>query len=125
MKLLLDTHALLWWLSDNPTIREEAKKAIASADNLVFVSAVSAWEISMKRAMGKLTAPENISEALVANLFQPLPISVEHGEKVGKLPSYHKDPFDRMLIAQALSENLIVVTRDSQFAPYGLDILRA
>ena len=125
MKFLLDTHTLLWWLSDNPTLTNEARNAIANGENLIFVSAVSAWEIAIKKAIGKLVAPDDLASALVVNAFQSLPITIEHGIAAGVLPQYHKDPFDRMLVAQAKLEQLTIITRDPQFIPYGEPIISA
>lgn len=125
MRLLLDTHVLLWWLKDDPNLKQETKQVISSRENLVFVSSVSPWEISIKKALGKLTAPDNLLEVVAENSFESLVITLEHGLQVGKLPNYHNDPFDRMLIAQALFANLTIVTRDAKFNPYGVQILAA
>lgn len=123
MRLLLDTHALLWWLADDPALTPQARTAVADGANLVAVSAASAWEISIKRALGKLQAPDDLEAQLEASDFVALPISVADGLAAGGLPRYHDDPFDRMLVAQAKSGGFTVVTRDSRFAPYGVDVL--
>jgi PIN domain nuclease of toxin-antitoxin system len=125
MNLLLDTHALLWWLDDSPTLSTEARAAIGDGNNVVYVSAASAWEISIKKALGKLDAPDNLEEALSANAFQALAISVAHALAVGALPSHHGDPFDRMLVAQARLEGLTLVTRDENTIKYGVGVLMA
>jgi len=125
VRLLLDTHVLLWWLKDDPNLKQETKQVISSRENLVFVSSVSPWEISIKKALGKLTAPDNLLEVVAENSFESLVITLEHGLQVGKLPNHHNDPFDRMLIAQALFADLTIVTRDAKFNPYGVQILAA
>lgn len=123
MSLLLDTHVLLWWLSDAPALKFEAREAIGHASTTVYVSAASAWEISIKKALGKLDSPDDLHSALVANHFQSLPITVLHATRAGQLSRHHDDPFDRMLIAQAQAEQLTLVTHDTAFQPYGIPIL--
>lgn len=123
MNLLLDTHVLLWWLDDHPALGEEARAAIREGHNLVFVSAASAWEIAIKRALGKLEAPDDLEEAVVASRFQSLPITLGHAQSVGRLPRHHDDPFDRMLIAQAHTEQLTVITHDKRFGAYHVPLL--
>ncbi len=125
MSYLLDTHTLLWWLDNNPTLSSSARKVIANPNNLILVSAVSAWEISIKKAIGKLEAPSDLSSAMKHNRFEPLPISIQNGLEAGALPNYHNDPFDRMLIAQALSHKLTIITRDDQFEQYNVSWLSA
>jgi PIN domain nuclease of toxin-antitoxin system len=121
--LLLDTHALLWWLSNDPALPATARAAIARPGTLVFVSAASAWEMSIKSAQGKLTVPEDLEAQLSRHRFRPLPITVAHGLAAGDLPRHHGDPFDRMLIAQAQLEHLTIVTHDPKFPPYSVPIL--
>ncbi|MBU7583182.1 MAG: type II toxin-antitoxin system VapC family toxin [Nostoc sp. TH1S01] len=125
MNYLLDTHTLLWWLDNDNKLSTEAKQIIANPENVIFVSAVSAWEISIKKAIGKLSAPDNLAEAISVNCFEVLLITIEHGLKAGSLPNYHNDPFDRMLIAQAMSENLIIISKDAQFSQYGVNVIPA
>ncbi len=125
MNLLLDTHVVLWALAEPERLSAEARSAIEDGRDAVFVSAASAWEIGIKRALGKLMAPDQLVEALAAAGFQPLPITVEHATTAGALPPHHHDPFDRMLVAQAMMEGLTVVTRDRSFEPYGVTILKA
>lgn len=125
MSYLLDTHTLLWWLADHPTLSESARTIIANPNHLILVSAVSAWEISIKKAIGKLEAPSNLEEAIHRNRFESLVISIKDGEEAGSLPNYHNDPFDRMLIAQAIRNQLTIVTRDEQFQQYGISLLKA
>ncbi|HUZ35293.1 MAG TPA: type II toxin-antitoxin system VapC family toxin [Streptosporangiaceae bacterium] len=124
MRLLLDTHALLWWLADEQ-LGEPARQAIADPANDVAVSAASAWEISIKKALGKLSAPDDLERQVQACGFSPLPISLAHGLAAGRLARHHEDPFDRMLIAQAWAEDLTIVTRDKRFDAYGVALLPA
>lgn len=125
MNLLLDTHVLLWWLADNPTLSAEARTAIADPNNIVFVSAVTAWEITIKKALGKLSAPDNLVEEITNNRFLPLPITMAHAVAVGKLPPIHQDPFDRLLAAQATTDNLTLVTRDVNLKNYSIPFISA
>jgi PIN domain nuclease of toxin-antitoxin system len=118
MRLLLDTHVLLWWLANNPRLSAYARAVIADSDNQVFVSAVSAWEIEIKRAIGKLEAPEDLLGAIAANDFERLDIKIEHSLWLRELPLHHNDPFDRMLIAQALYEDLTLLSGDKKIALY-------
>jgi len=101
VSLLLDTHALLWWLSDDPALKAEARQAIGQASNTIYVSAASAWEISIKKALGKLDAPNDLHGALLANHFEALPITTGHATSAGQLPRHHDDPFDRRYMATA------------------------
>jgi PIN domain nuclease of toxin-antitoxin system len=119
---LLDTSALLWWLVDKG-LTDQAREAIADPGNLVAVSAVSAWEISIKKALGKLSAPDNLEHQIQAAGFTPLPVTIAHGIAAGQLPRHHDDPFDRMLIAQAAAEGLTIVTRDKRFSDYKVTLL--
>ena len=124
MRLLLDTHVLLWWLADD-FLSPPAQQALSDVHSAVFVSAASAWEISIKKKLGKLVAPDDLVNQLAANGFNALPILVADGLLAGALPSYHRDPFDRMIIAQAMRESLTVVTRDSIFRSYKISCLDA
>ncbi|MEW6299280.1 MAG: type II toxin-antitoxin system VapC family toxin [Thermodesulfobacteriota bacterium] len=124
-RFLLDTHVFLWWLAESPKLRRDARTAIADATSLVHVSAVTIWEITIKAQLGRLEpGTERIDEEIVANGFTELPISAYHALVAGKLPPHHNDPFDRMLIAQAQVENLVVVTHDKIFSDYGVNTLR-
>jgi PIN domain nuclease of toxin-antitoxin system len=124
VKLLLDTHVLLWWL-DESTITPGAQAAIERSRNPVCVSAVSAWELGIKVGLGKLKLPERLSRRLSEERFTPLPVTIEHGLRVGELPLHHKDPFDRLLVAQAQLEGLTIVTRDPRIALYDVETLAA
>ena len=118
MRLLLDTHALLWWLSDWAQIAESTREAIADPDNEVFVSAVSGWEIAIKKANGRLAAPSNLAAVVEDKGFTHLLLTFEQAERTAALPDHHRDPFDRMLIAQAQAEGLVLVTRDARIPLY-------
>jgi PIN domain nuclease of toxin-antitoxin system len=124
VRLLLDTNALLWWLAGEG-LTGQARDAIVDPENLVVVSAVSAWEISIKQALGKLAAPDDLEHQVRAGGFVPLPITIAHGIAAGQLVRHHDDPFDRMLIAQALAEGLTIVTRDKRFGDYHVSLLPA
>lgn len=123
MNLLLDTHVLLWW-SEERRISPEAFGAISDPDNIVYVSAASIWEISIKGARGKLRVDDAIFDVRNDD-FEPLPITHADARLAGSLPDHHRDPFDRMLVAQALAHDLVLVTRDSQMGLYGPNILPA
>ncbi|CAN5772887.1 MAG: type II toxin-antitoxin system VapC family toxin [Actinomycetota bacterium] len=125
MRLLLDTHALLWALENPSLLRAETRTAIERARTPVLVSAASAWEIGIKIAVGKLRAPLDLMQQLRDKRFTPLPVTVEHGLRVGELPLLHKDPFDRLLVAQAQLEGLTIVTRDPRIAAYDVETLAA
>lgn len=124
MRLLLDTHAFLWWVGDDRRLGPEARAAISNPDNVIWVSAATAWEIAIKRAKGKLTAGD-IEASIDENRFRALAIEVVHGIAAGNLPPHHRDPFDRVLIAQAQHESLSVVTDDNAFQAYDIEIVPA
>lgn len=125
MHLLLDTHALIWWLAKNPTFSNTAKDAIANPDNIVFVSAASAWEIAIKKSLGKLQAPDDLKQQLDKQNFTPLAISIDHALAIKHLPHHHKDPFDRILIAPAIHEGLTIVSRDRIFESYDVAMIKS
>jgi PIN domain nuclease of toxin-antitoxin system len=121
-RLLVDTHALLWWLADDPSLSPAARDAIADPTNEPLVSAASVWEIAIKRSLGKLTAPDDLPDRVADEGFSWLPITAQHAWGVRDLPIHHSDPFDRILVAQAVTERLPVVTTDARFAEYGVDV---
>ena len=125
MRALLDTHALLWWLADSERLSVPARRTIADESNAILVSAASAWEIATKFRIGRLAASEavalDIAGAIASQGFEELAISVADAERAGRLPGPHRDPFDRMLIAQALSRDLAIVSIDTAFDRYGVN----
>lgn len=122
-RLLLDTHVFLWWLSDDERLGPKCRAVLADTRNPVFVSAATAWEMSIKMALGKLTAPDDVDSVVEDEGFSKLPISLFHGQMAGRLPNWHRDPFDRMLIAQCQAEGLELVSADGQMARYGIRLL--
>jgi PIN domain nuclease of toxin-antitoxin system len=124
LNILLDTHVLLWWLDDNPALGEAARQAIADPEHLVFVSAVSIWEIVKKKSIGKLLIPDDFPQILQEQPFHYLDMTVEHAFKLGELPLHHRDPFDRLLVAQSLVEGLTLATGDSDIRKYELPLLQ-
>lgn len=124
MRLLLDTHALIWWLSGDPLLSRKARTVIADEENEVFVSAASAWEISTKHRLGRLPKAAllaaDLPGVLVEQGFRKLPISLEHGLAAGNLAGPHRDPFDRMLIAQAVAADMTLVSNEVEFDRYGV-----
>lgn len=122
MRLLLDTHAFLWWSDDDARLKREPRREIARAET-VAVSAASAWEATIKIALGKLRMRTPFEQAVETNDFEKLPITFAHAAAVTGLAPHHGDPFDRMLIAQAFTEGLTIVTHDRRFEPYGIPVL--
>jgi PIN domain nuclease of toxin-antitoxin system len=124
LRLLLDTHALLWWLLNDEALSRVARQAIADEENDVFVSAVSAWEITTKRRIGKLPSAAlvaaDVAFAVASEGFAELPVTIRDGQIAGGLPAIHKDPFDRMLIAQAVNQDLVLVSNEALFNAYGV-----
>ncbi len=118
MRLLLDTHALIWALEDSRKLSAKARRAIEDGRNEVLTSAVSAWEIAIKSAMGRLTVPSDLDEAVEHAGFTPLPLAFSTAQRLKELPEHHRDPFDRMLIAQALDEQVPIVTADRKMSLY-------
>ena len=125
IRLLLDTHAVLWALAEPRKLNGSARRAMEDARNEVFVSVVSGWEIAIERALGKLQAPDDLEAGIRRQGFTPLLVTFQHAEQAGALPPHHSDPFDRMLIAQAQAEGLILVTRDTNIPLYGIRTMLA
>ena len=122
MRFLLDTHALLWLLAGDPRLGPDVRATLGSEAEEILVSAATAWEISIKRQLGKLRAPDDLEQQLRTGGLQPLAITIAHANLAGQLPVHHSDPFDRMLIAQASLERLTVVTHDPRFEQYGVSV---
>jgi PIN domain nuclease of toxin-antitoxin system len=124
LRLLLDTHALLWWLTDDRSLPANARKLIARGSNTIVVSSASAWEIAIKVRLGKLPMAvdlvADLERRLIQESFETLAISVDHSVRAGLLPGPHRDPFDRMLIAQSQAEGLPIVSNDAAFDGYGV-----
>jgi PIN domain nuclease of toxin-antitoxin system len=124
VQLLLDTHSFLWWLAGDDSLSNAARTAIADEDNAIWISSASAWEIATKHRLGKLSGVTAIMADLDATIvdqgFASLPISVRHGQAAGALPGPHRDPLDRMLIAQAMLEDLVLVSNERPFDAYGV-----
>lgn len=127
MRMLLDTHTFLWWIMDDPRLSDAARKHLEDGRNETFFSAASAWEIAIKTRIGKLTLPSRpeqfVSEQLFSNNFLVLPISVIHALSVYELPDFHRDPFDRMLVAQSKFERLAIITSDDLIKQYGVETI--
>ena len=127
MKLLLDTHAFLWWVMNDPRLSSTARAAIADSASMVYVSAATGWEIAIKAGMGRLKLPyhakEFVPQQIEINRFEVLPIALTHGLAVHDLPLLHRDPFDRLLVIQAQIEGLRLVTDDGLVQQYQVDIL--
>ncbi len=119
-RFLLDSHVLLWWLADAAELGSRCKELMADHRNQIFVSAATTWEIAIKTALGKLEAPPDMDAIVEDEGFSKLPISLYHGQLAGGLPPLHRDPFDRMLIAQAQTEGLILITADDSIRQYNI-----
>jgi PIN domain nuclease of toxin-antitoxin system len=127
MKLLLDTHALIWFISGDNRLGEQAKEAFLNSDNKLYFSKASLWEMTIKISLGKLVLSENwlaaIEKEMISNGIQWLEIEIDHCKTLADLPFHHRDPFDRLLISQAISETMTIISIDSQFSHYPLDII--
>ena len=127
MKVLLDTHTFLWWITDHPQLSPRVREIIGDGNNELFVSAASGWEIAIKAKLGRLQLPDEpqrfILEQLSLNAIQSLPIQMSHALHVFTLPDHHRDPFDRILISQAQLEGLPILTADPQIALYPVEII--
>jgi PIN domain nuclease of toxin-antitoxin system len=122
VKLIPDTHAALWLLSDDPQLSERADRLLTDASNEVLLSAAVVWEVAIKRSLGKLDAPDGFARTLLDGGATPLPVSIDHAGAVHSLPWHHRDPFDRLLVAQAKLENAVLVSRDERLPAYGVEI---
>jgi len=123
LKLLLDTHAALWFLADDARLGDEAQRHLTDGSNDVLLSAAVVWEISIKRSLGKLEVPDEYLSLLLGAGVRPLAINVDHAAAVEHLPPHHRDPFDRMLVAQATIEGAALVSRDDVLRPYGVTLV--
>ena len=122
-RYLLDTHALLWWVSNHPSLSADSDRVLSDSANEMFVSAASAWEVTTKARLGKLTAgalANDFAGEIRRQGFVPLSITLDHAQRAGNLPGPHRDPFDRMLIAQAQAENLVLLSNETVFDRYGV-----
>ncbi len=124
MRLLVDSHVALWWLDGHDSLGPQCSSALETADE-VFFSAVTPWELGIKHLLGKLSFPDGLVDALVESGFVGLPIDVDHAVSAAELAPHHRDPFDRMLVAQAVAETLTLVTADRTLEPYDVPILDA
>jgi PIN domain nuclease of toxin-antitoxin system len=124
VRLLLDTHVVIWWLAAEPNLSDEIKILI-NEEPEVYLSPVTVWEVALKQALGKLKGPPDLPERIRDKRLQHLPVTVEHGIAAGRLPMIHRDPFDRMLVAQAGCEGLTLVTRDTDIQRYDVAVLPA
>jgi PIN domain nuclease of toxin-antitoxin system len=127
VRVLLDTHTFLWWANNDPSLSLAAQIVLADRNNEIFLSAATTWEMAIKAALGKLTLAQPVGSFVSAQIaqyqFQPLTITLDHTYQAENLPLHHKDPFDRLLIIQAMLDNLVILTRDPQFPQYGIPTL--
>jgi PIN domain nuclease of toxin-antitoxin system len=123
VKLLLDTHAALWWLADDARLGDGASSYLADAANVTYLSAAVVWEVAIKRSLGNLRAPDDLVEQFLGAGVQPLAVRLEHAAAVRGLPWHHRDPFDRLLVAQARSESAAIVSADAQLRAYGVPVV--
>ena len=123
MKLLLDTHAALWWLSGDERFGSDAERQLTDATNQILLSAAVVWEVAITRSLGKLDAPPDLVPTLLEGGALPLPITLEHVAAVEALPPHHRDPFDRMLLAQAGAERAAIVSADTAFGDYDVPVV--
>lgn len=124
MRLLLDTHVVVWWFAGSKRLGSETRRVITSANAEIFVSAASWWELAIKTALGKLAFDlGRARDILRRNEIAMLAVTFDHADRAATLPDHHKDPFDRMLVAQAITEDLLLLTRDARLKPYGSNVL--
>ncbi len=124
MNVLLDTHILLWWLDDSPMLKDKVCRLISDGNNLVFISAAVIWEIRIKAGLGKLIIPSNFQMILELQDFELLPITHQHVHAIADLPLHHRDPFDRLLVAQAMIEGFTLITHDDEICKYEVSIIK-
>lgn len=123
LRLLVDTHVLLWWLADDGKLKNHARAVLAAPENLVFVSAASLWELRIKEGLGKVDLPADFEKELDAQSFEYLSVTAAHAHALRGLPLHHRDPFDRMLVAQATLEGLTIVSHDDALRAYGVPLI--
>jgi PIN domain nuclease of toxin-antitoxin system len=123
VKLLLDTHAALWWLADDERLGGDAARQLSDESNRVLLSSAVVWEVAIKRSLGKLQAPAGMAPTLLSGGVHPLPITIEHAAAVEALPWHHRDPFDRMLVAQAVAEGAAIVSQDERLTAYDVTLV--
>lgn len=123
MKLLLDTHAALWWLADDARLGRDADRELSDGTNRVLLSAAVIWEVAIKRSLGKLQAPADLTQTLLGAGVQPLPVTLDHAAGVEALPWHHRDPFDRVLVSQAVTEGAAIVSQDDRLRAYGVPLV--
>lgn len=123
MRLLLDTHTLIWGISEPEKLSEKTKELLSDVDNIILVSTASLWELQVKKSLNKIILPEDFIFQLQENGYELLNISYKHIEKLDEIPLIHRDPFDRILIAQSMHENIPLITKDSEIAKYNVKII--
>jgi PIN domain nuclease of toxin-antitoxin system len=123
VKLLLDTHAALWWLADDARLGHNAELELSDLTNRVLLSAAVIWEVAIKRSLGKLQAPAELARTLLGAGAQPLAVTLDHAARVEALPWHHRDPFDRVLVSQALTEGAAIVSQDDRLRAYGVPLV--
>jgi PIN domain nuclease of toxin-antitoxin system len=124
LNFLIDTHILLWWLADDSALSFKARTLISDENSIIFVSVASIWEMIIKKALGKLKTPDDFEKVLKENNIKELPITLQHVITIGHLPNHHKDPFDRMLVAQAKCETLTLITADEKLTFYDVSHMK-
>ncbi len=122
---LIDTHILIWWLEGSDKLSSKARDIIKSGNNAIYFSSGAIWEMVIKQSLGRLDMPDNLDEVLRSDNIEVLPITAAHALAVGSLPHHHRDPFDRIQIAQAQHEGLVLISRDEEFQKYGVRLLKA
>ena len=122
MNILLDTHSFLWWQEQSKKLKPHVQYLIANPENTVYISTASIWELAIKASLGKIKIPKDVKSAISTNHFLILPVSIDHALAVQHLPKHHTDPFDRMLVAQAIVENLTIVSRDEELKRYDVQV---